>query len=139
MVGEAVQRNREGRVRQSFNHVAGLQHLSAIPIWRQPKRSQVMHVVADYKGIVIDFSDLVAYSGDIGESIAEKPRADPARVIQHPALFRIGSGSEEVGVVSQNATLRSVSKIQIHIREQERGSIVPREGAAVDCVQFLSS
>src|SRR6516164_6237977 len=132
MIQEAVQINGEGRIRQTFDNVAGFQYVPAVPVGREPKGSQIVHVVADDERIVVGLGDFVAKRGDIHKSRAEKLGADPTRIVQHPSLFRVGGRVEDVRVVAQNAALRDVAEKQIYVRVQERGDIFRSDGIVRD-------
>src|SRR5215469_820673 len=119
MVNDAVQHYGEGGVRQTFDYVAGLQDIPAIPVGREPEWRQIVDAVADHERVVVGLGDLVAKPGDVLETWSEQPRGDPTRVVQYPALLRIAARCKEVRVETQNATVSCVPEKDIHVGEQE--------------------
>src|ERR1700694_6072015 len=89
MVGAAVHRDVEYRLRESFYHVAGLEVVLTVSIGRQPPRSYVMNVIARHERIVINLGDFVTNRSHVLEAPAKDPRTDPTRIVQDITLFQI--------------------------------------------------
>src|SRR6185437_3652575 len=114
MVGEAVDRDREGWIRKVLDYVAVLHKILALSSGIQPERGDVVDVVKTYKRIIEGFSDFVTIRGHILEPPAENAGIDPAGIVQ----------DEESRQVAIRGKVNGIARFEVEGMEPKHAAVI---------------
>src|SRR5579884_3453384 len=131
MVGESVDRHRIRRPRQIFDDVSNFEYILTLTGWVLPERSYVVQPIEAHKGIVEEFSDLMAMRGYVLESASEQTWTDPARIIQHIEPREIAIGRESRSITRLHIKCMEAKHAAAPIRAAKKIRVGKQEGGDV--------